>query len=449
MTPNFIRWGLVFLLGTLAFAFTQCGKPFAEKGDLIYSVDGVFVPVAGGNAQTSLAAFEQTVYPLTRANCASCHATAQQPLHANSNVETAHNAILAGYKVNFTTPSASRMVAKLRNESHNCWGNCAANAQEMEDAIEEWATMMATGDEDPPGGTADFTIVTSQSSTIAQIRQQVTAGAVIMTAPAQSAMLTAPMIYNGTMTPGFIEVPNDGQNLTLANNDASAGRAVFTMSSTQARTGGALWGLVNATANNDDSLFFSLNGQATPTQWNINTTNGRFMWMRMPNNHNVVAGTNTITIREREDGTKLAMILWTQDQNFVPTGSGTAGMITLRFPLSSLLGGTAGVELEVRLDDYDSYSYRLTSLRINNTSTSSVYVKNIRLLLNGAYNPQHANFTFVDQIVPPGGAALTPSSMIILKDKGEAVDKLSFAFERLELSSGGASGNVGGGVGAQ
>ena len=62
-----------------------------------------------------------------------------------------------------------------------------------------------------------------------------------------------------------------------------------------------------------------------------------------------------------------------------------------------------------------------------------IYVKNIRLMLNGQYSPQNANYTYVDQTVPNGGANLNPGTMLVLKDKGEAVDKLSFAFEILEV----------------
>ncbi|MBY0516314.1 MAG: hypothetical protein K2P81_05365 [Bacteriovoracaceae bacterium] len=432
MTPGFIRWGLVgFLLG-LAFMFTQCGKPFATKGDLIYSVDGVGVvsPIAGGTAESSLSAFQQTVYPLTRSHCVSCHGGSQTPLHASSDPAVAHNAVLQ--KVNFTDPSNSRMVRKLRDESHHCWTSCSQSAQIMQDAIAEWTSRMTTVNTDPPGGTNDYNLVTGQSQTVAQERQLVTAGAFLMTSSAGTAMYSTPFVYNSTISPGFIEAPNDGSNQTFSSTDPAAGQATFAMSSMANRTGGALWGLVQAAANNDDSFFIKMNN-GNLIQWNIPDTNGKFQWVRVPNNYNVNAGNNVVTVREREDGTKIAMLLWTQDQNFVPTGAGTAGEIKLTFPLSTLLGGVSGVSLEVKLNDYDSYSYKLTSLRLNNTSGRMIYVKNIRLMLNGHYSPQNANYTYVDQTVPNGGANLNPGSMIVLKEKGEAVDKLSFAFEILEV----------------
>jgi hypothetical protein len=43
-------------------------------------------------------------------------------------------------KINLDTPANSRLVIRLRSEFHNCWsGNCAADAQIMEDAIAAFA----------------------------------------------------------------------------------------------------------------------------------------------------------------------------------------------------------------------------------------------------------------------------------------------------------------------
>jgi len=102
----------------------------------------------------SSAAFASSaLYSLVRntssANCLRCHASTtaaqQQPFFAEGGpstgvptpdqIETAYAAIKS--KINLDNPSASRLVVRLRDESHNCWGNagCAANAQTMLDAI--------------------------------------------------------------------------------------------------------------------------------------------------------------------------------------------------------------------------------------------------------------------------------------------------------------------------
>jgi mono/diheme cytochrome c family protein len=92
---------------------------------------------------TSAAFASSSLYALVRntgtANCVRCHssnsATQQQPFFADGDVETAYAAIKS--KINLDTPDQSRLVVRLRDEFHNCWGTagCAANAQTMLDAV--------------------------------------------------------------------------------------------------------------------------------------------------------------------------------------------------------------------------------------------------------------------------------------------------------------------------
>jgi hypothetical protein len=109
-------------------------------------------PGASLNFPADTAAFEATVYPVLTANCAGCHssesATAQQPYFADPDVVTSYDA--AKPKINLDTPANSRMVIRLRSEFHNCWsGNCAADAQTMEDAIAAFAGGITPTTVDP------------------------------------------------------------------------------------------------------------------------------------------------------------------------------------------------------------------------------------------------------------------------------------------------------------
>jgi hypothetical protein len=85
--------------------------------------------------------FAETVYPVVEEYCSNCHssesANAQQPYFADPDIPTAYDA--AKPKINLDTPANSRLVIRLRSEFHNCWDDCAANAQEMEDAIAAFA----------------------------------------------------------------------------------------------------------------------------------------------------------------------------------------------------------------------------------------------------------------------------------------------------------------------
>jgi len=106
--------------------------------------------------------------------------------------------------------------------------------------------------------------------------------------------------------------------------------------------------------------------------------------------------------------------------------------VTLRFPLNSIAPGS-NAELRVDVSIYDMYSYRLANPRISLPS-GTLRIKNIRPLVNGSWNPQHSTYTIVDKTIRPNDSVVSNSSMIILKDQGEAIDKLSFSFEVLEFN---------------
>ncbi|HEU4779749.1 MAG TPA: LamG domain-containing protein [Steroidobacteraceae bacterium] len=106
---------------------------------------------------TSAAFGASSLYALVRnagsANCVRCHsssaATQQQPFFADADVDVAYAAIRS--KINLDTPAASRLVVRLRDEFHNCWGNagCGNNADEMEAAVTAFADAIPITNVDP------------------------------------------------------------------------------------------------------------------------------------------------------------------------------------------------------------------------------------------------------------------------------------------------------------
>ena len=96
-------------------------------------------------------AFASTVYPLVREYCAGCHSssspTQQSPYFADDDVATAYAAVKT--RINLDNPETSRLVIRLRDEFHNCWGSCAANSDEMEDAIRDFAQQVPVTSVDP------------------------------------------------------------------------------------------------------------------------------------------------------------------------------------------------------------------------------------------------------------------------------------------------------------
>ena len=84
--------------------------------------------------------FASTVYPLLASNCVGCHSDTaavqvrQTPLFAHSNIDTAYEE--ARTKIDLANAEDSRLVVRLRDESHNCWSDCSANAAEVQAQIE-------------------------------------------------------------------------------------------------------------------------------------------------------------------------------------------------------------------------------------------------------------------------------------------------------------------------
>jgi len=115
-------------------------------------------PGASKSFPTSPALFASTVHPVVRQYCARCHtsaaAAAQSPFFASSDLDEAYAA--ARLKINLDQPGESRLVLRLRNEFHNCWSDCAANATEMESAIRAFAGQV-------PATSVDASLVLSKA----------------------------------------------------------------------------------------------------------------------------------------------------------------------------------------------------------------------------------------------------------------------------------------------
>lgn len=110
------------------------------------------------------------VYNLLDEYCSGCHqsdsATAQSPYFAAGDrpFDAASPAHIEAYnaaipKINLDTPAESRFVIRLGREFHNCWSDCAANAAELQAAIEVMANAIQLNPIDP-------TLVVSKALTL-------------------------------------------------------------------------------------------------------------------------------------------------------------------------------------------------------------------------------------------------------------------------------------------
>jgi Concanavalin A-like lectin/glucanases superfamily len=102
----------------------------------------------GGNS------FANTIWPLVRGagNCLRCHspsaATPQSPFFASADVNEAYSAARA--KIDLDNPANSRLVVRLRDESHNCWSaSCANDAAAMLAQVSAFVGAIAITPVDP------------------------------------------------------------------------------------------------------------------------------------------------------------------------------------------------------------------------------------------------------------------------------------------------------------
>ena len=136
--------GLVLLAATaLTSAPGKLGYSELPNGRGGTNVEA-FVPPAGFDKAKSLKAFQETLYPVLRANCSGCHSTenklgsgAQAPLHADVDVKLAHDYALT--RVNFRDVENSKFVVRMAIDRHNCFAeNCGVAAKQVLAAVTAW-----------------------------------------------------------------------------------------------------------------------------------------------------------------------------------------------------------------------------------------------------------------------------------------------------------------------
>ncbi len=117
----------------------------------IYSPDAEikFFPAEVADAQ-ALGGEIDDLLTLTRTFCSNCHnesvATPQAPFFASSNDDTAYAALKT--KADLNTPAQSRLVKRLSQDGHQCWSDCADNADTMQAAIQAFANLLVASSVD-------------------------------------------------------------------------------------------------------------------------------------------------------------------------------------------------------------------------------------------------------------------------------------------------------------
>lgn len=444
MKYNYFKLAVIFLLGALLVVYTNCGQPFSAPSELVFESN-----IYGGGSDASYKAFEKTVYPITRSYCISCHTT-QEPMHAADDVKIAHDAVLKGFKVNFSNIPASRMVLKLRELNHNCWSDCGENADEMEAAISEWNdAIKSSGVVSTPVDTAIYSEETDTlENEFMDASNPLKSNTIKLNV--EAAMLKAPMaLFKPAGAEAYLSVPNGQTPVSLLGADVNAGTANFSFKVPSTGTY-RVFALVHAPSVDDNRVFVNVKNAANTSvvggvkTWYI-PVGTKFDWVQVPNINNTLTKDvmYTLELRQGEDGAKVAGFIVTADTAFNGMEVGDFFGITLSFDLSQQLKTQATLMIDVI--DYDAYSYKFSRPRI--VSSLNIYAKTVKLLVNGTYSPQHSTYTLVDKIIMPTDNLLSPYSMIVIKDKGLSGDHIKFSFDQLAVTTGSATGTAAGGAG--
>lgn len=450
-------------LGLLLFGYNHCVHPEGGKKSGLKFETTMQSNTSGdannGNQQNtgnrpsevfqerpvSLEAFADTVYPLTRARCATCHAALQPPLHASATMENAHDQIRDAFLANFNNPASSRLAAKLVQESHNCWSNCSQNAAQMEAAITAWAQAIEAAREahaeqyaqDPtdttPGATS---LITDESRPLEQLLydQSLVQDGTFSLALNRSS-IESPMRYSVVDGQAALSTPSTTPS-SFNERDPSQGRAIFNI---RVSTSGDyyLWGRVKTPSNGPGSFYARLSNQIITYEWLIPQASD-YQWAKLTHTNSrfdaplALEGdvVNVFEIRHRHAGTSIAEMILTDDPDFDPATDRFSSSATLEFDLSRMTN-LSGSKFLIDVEEYDEYSYKFSRPRISLTS-GRLQVKNIQLIMNGVKNPQNATYTLIDASTNSGTTILSERAMIVLKDQGANQDRFQFEFEGLE-----------------
>ena len=399
-----IKIKIVLAALIVLFTYTQCTNPYSAQPSKLKFSSG---EDAGAlSTSTSVAAFENSVYKVTRSRCIGCHSS-QNPVHASDDVQEAHDIVVDQFKVNFSNIPSSRLVAKMRDEAHNCWSDCAENAQEMEEAIEQWAEIVNsiveeeeeeenTDDGNGDGSTGsdgtDETIISGLSSQEA-FEQSV-----------------YPITKQRCTTCHITRFPRHANaNPVVAHNDIVSAQSVDLDDPMNSR-------LVQRLGNESHQCWSNCADNANEMKEAIERWKSLMVDRVIAN-----VGENSTAL----SGTVSTVI----STNPVP-GNAEAGY--MEFELSNVLGVNESVTLRVKISEFDEFSYQVWDPEII-SSNYSIRVKNMKTYINGYYNPQHSVYTIVDTTTTPSMRSISSYYLLALKDQGINTDQFSFSFEILSI----------------
>ena len=391
--------------------------------------------------------FQTSVHPLVVQRCSGCHASKVGPYFAEPNAVKAYTAITQGAKVDFVTPSNSRVVQRLAIEGHNCWSDCAGNSAEMRAAVGKWVSESGVSG----GETTEYSLVTPEvvKPNMVKAYEQSTPPAVTelvieaetVTLPKNWEKLTQTSNAQNPAAFDYIMATQGGNTLTVEEVANAQGIAEFSLTFFVPNSGRfTLYARGAGLTNSDNQFFYRVDSDKT---WKIGSfdRSGTYKYTRF-DTRDWQPGPHTVTIRQRSANIridKFAAITRAPNAGNVLTNltdlTGQATPLSEKFMTFDLstLTGVPDSQLVVLAEALTPRSYHFTAPFIRMPDASKAFhIEGIRPLINGVFTPQHTHWAGLDFFVKAPLTAVTEIGMTLVADKGPAEDKISFAFEKFE-----------------
>ena len=399
---------------------------------------------SSGQSALSQALFKEHVYPILKKNCATCHGASTAPLFAQDDDIAAFQAINKANKINFENPIQSRLVLRMSQDLHNCWGDCSENATIFKSAIDNWKAGLESG---AAGTGKGFPFKTAELN-LTQVRTIKTSGPSnpgIIVFEAESTTLKVPfgITSSALASSGKIISTTTGGVITagLANTVVNPDTfGTFTIDFEVDEDGFyQVFARVIAATNNNNTVYYKINDEPLKT-WNITTT-ATLDW-RLFNQAEapvgeskleLVKGANKLTIYQAEDNIQFDKFIITNrtlgvmnDYEVSPLNNAA-----LIYSLKAVIG--LEVSFAIAVEKLDEATYLLRAPVLLNSSGKHISIKGIYPLLNGVWSEQNATYSKVKSLSTVAVTPLSTAAITIIADKGFTIDKLSIGIEELKI----------------
>ncbi len=395
--------------------------------------------------ELSLASFKANLYePLLQPFCSECHATT----FAGDDLTKAHGEFLvrAGFN-RFTGIEQTLPVLKM-HESHNCWAADVKTCTSlMTDKMKLWLGDLESAGFKTKGITYPHTSSQVALTAIAPVvlpipQEYVGAGIDKATQP-----LPAPFTMATNDVDGAIKSYATSPPATARLNAANAAQAItFTMDAKVAGTY-FVWARVKTLADANNEFFIQANAANAVAFAPPVTGKDAWKWAQVTVTANNVTtpfsfavaapGPQTMRVLFREGGASINYLVITTKPDF--NGDQFANnFFDISVPLT--VPGAEGSKISATVWEKTTAegkkSLGVKELKI--TSPVPLHIKTIYPLINGMFSANNGTYTLVDTIAggpdPAKAVISTGGSTASTWLTDIAVDKLSFAFEVLEVA---------------